>query len=241
MYIISNFVLNKKITTMSKSKYSVSLDDIFLISGRRIEIDLYNMSIYIKEHGFFRIDDCIYNVKNNIASYVSMDAVTTFIYEQMFKARNNRNTITHEYSQHRSLFTQNIGKYISAIYKTLGIGNSNDINYLRDTKDHTYLCFLNGIVDITKDDISLKPYHEILKKGKIILNNKIIKRNIIINQETISTGDFYQFAKLAMTNDNKNNLQGFTALKSAIGYMVSTYKDPSTAKMIFFSDVNNCD
>ena len=106
---------------------------------------------------------------------------------------------------------------------------------LRDTATKSYIPFNNGIVQVTRDDVVLKGYGDVLVGKTCILNDKIIPRNVDLSVKNYTDGAWYKFCLNAVGKD------GIEHLMRVIGYMLHTYKDRSNARMIMFSDSDNLD
>lgn len=106
---------------------------------------------------------------------------------------------------------------------------------LRDTAHKSYIPFDNGIVQVTKSDVTLRGYSDVLVGKTCILNDKIIPRKVDLSVLNYEDGSWYKFCRNAVGED------GLPFLMRAIGYMLHTYKDKSKAKMIMFSDSDNLD
>lgn len=109
-----------------------------------------------------------------------------------------------------------------------------------DTKDTVFLYFKNGILEIKGDSKKLIPYDE-MPENFLIWKDEIIDRSY---KEDESDGDWSKFVEL-ITSDMSEDESGdkavvnekrLKAVKSALGYLVSRYKDPSRAKAVCFVD-----
>jgi len=101
-----------------------------------------------------------------------------------------------------------------------------NIQFNRDSSNSSFIYFENGFTEVKQDSIEYNEYKN--------LKRKIWKKQIIEGSYTITKtrSDFEEF----LFNVCRRNIQRFTALKSAIGFMLHSYKDPTRAKAIVLID-----
>lgn len=104
---------------------------------------------------------------------------------------------------------------------------------LRDTATESFIPFINGIVSVTKENITLKTYSQVLLGETCIMNDRIIPRKIDLSKNDFKKGVWYKFCENAVGKD------GIGYLMRSLGYLLHTYKDKANAKMIMFSDTSN--
>lgn len=130
--------------------------------------------------------------------------------------------------------------------ETLQIFN---LDLIKDTKDKSFFFFKNCVVEVSANEIKTKSYAEFDKK---IWKNQIIKRNFAKidpdpdNELNPFNSDFCQFlmnvcsVRNQIDPDNRKarilDTQRFTALKTAIGYLMHTYQNPTLTKAIIFCE-----
>ncbi len=96
-----------------------------------------------------------------------------------------------------------------------------------DTEDTVWFYFENTAVKVTATGIMPIKYEDL---PHLVWEERIIKRDF---KNLPSTGsDFQQFC----LNISGGDVKRFEALESIIGYLLSTYKDPSNPKAIIFVD-----
>jgi len=98
----------------------------------------------------------------------------------------------------------------------------------RDTKEEAFLYYRNCVVKVTADKIETIPYTNL---GGYIWRKYVNEREFVPNDGKQS--EYEQFITLASGNDLKKD-----AFKSAIGYMIHEYKDPSNPKCVILNDEN---
>ncbi len=100
-------------------------------------------------------------------------------------------------------------------------------NMIRDTKDTCHFFFKNHIVQVGGEgQIKYIPYPE---SNGLIWKNQLINRNFKKND---SKGDFEKF----LFNVVGQSDERFNSLRSVIGYLLHTYKNPSLAKAVVLCD-----
>ncbi|WP_282074495.1 hypothetical protein [Maribacter aquivivus] len=100
----------------------------------------------------------------------------------------------------------------------------------KDDKEIVRLFFDNKVIQIAANGIKVESYKKFQKLNNYILSNQIINRDYSLKDDNKS--DFSRFLKF-VTNDNLH----FKSICSAIGYLVSSYKNPSIAKAIIITDI----
>ncbi len=98
--------------------------------------------------------------------------------------------------------------------------------FVEDTKEKAMFFYNNCFVEIDETDTQIKSYEE-LKDN--IWEEQLIKRDFSLATDV---SDFEQFIK----NVCRKNLSRINSLKSAIGYLLHSYKDPTRTKAIIFTD-----
>lgn len=112
-----------------------------------------------------------------------------------------------------------------------------DINFIKDTEDYCYIFFKNETVCINKDDVITV---DRLKMDGMIWQDQVIDRQF--EQITIDyTCDFKEFLKNVSKYDGELDLGLYDRLRSMIGYLIHTYKDPKKAVAIVINDDNEED
>ena len=101
-----------------------------------------------------------------------------------------------------------------------------NIVFKRDTTKEGFLFYKNGYVTVTATSVQLIDYKDM--NGKI-WEKQIIDRDYL---PTKKRSDFEEF----MHNACRKDVQRTTALKSGIGYLLHTFKDPNNAKAVIFVD-----
>ncbi|MHB8853677.1 MAG: bifunctional DNA primase/polymerase [Ignavibacteriaceae bacterium] len=101
-----------------------------------------------------------------------------------------------------------------------------DVNFIEDTKDKAMFFFNNCLIEVMKDSVEIKNYNQL---NGYIWEEQLNKRDF---SSSSSISDF----ETCINNICLNNGQRIISLKTAIGYLLHAYKDPSCAKAIIFID-----
>jgi hypothetical protein len=162
-------------------------------------------------------------IENNIVDEVSSTDVKEFVMNHVermateeFEGTNRNEIIETLIKSANQLFTQQFLEFII----------TRNIEFNKDTADKGYFYFLNGYVKVNKHSKEFLNYR---KLDGNIWKKQIIKRKYIENEYKTPYEDF-------LFNVCRSNGERFNALKSAIGYMLHTYKDPTVRKAIIFID-----
>jgi len=102
----------------------------------------------------------------------------------------------------------------------------------RDTKDKTLIFYRNKIVVITANGYSLESYKKFKNRNQFIFTEQIIQRDF--DESAIMEGDFAKFCGF-VTNDKRHLLN----LQTTLGFLISTYKNPSVARAVIVSDMQS--
>ncbi len=159
------------------------------------------------------------NIKNNLIYQDDKDVLYKKIAD-----------IFSESEAHLALFIDRPNAYIGS--DKICFLPSFEPKLLRDNKKTSYIPFINGIVKITADEISVNPFKNILSTKRLLYKDDIKDFKIQITTDYLD-GDFARFVSNAVT------AEGFDYAMRAIGYLLHKYKDPSMAKIVAFSDAND--
>ncbi|MBX3007602.1 MAG: bifunctional DNA primase/polymerase [Melioribacteraceae bacterium] len=101
-----------------------------------------------------------------------------------------------------------------------------ELDFLKDRKEKAYFFFNNVVLEVSAEGIKIWRYEEL--KG-CIWEKHIIQRDF---EQSDIESTFQKFIE----NICKNDLSRIAALRSAIGYLLHAYKDPTRTKAIIFTD-----
>ncbi|MCC9167597.1 hypothetical protein [Pontibacter harenae] len=166
-------------------------------------------------------------VENNIIKAVTIDHIKDFVrkfIESLPMYLDEENGVT------RYDLLEKVYKAASTYLSEANLSFIKELKpkYLRDTKDEGFIFYQNCFVKVTKDAVTCADYSNL--QGHI-WENQQKARNFVFN-EANSTGDFGQLAFNISNKDQKR----FESLRSAIGYLLHSYKDQALTKAIIFVD-----
>ncbi len=99
--------------------------------------------------------------------------------------------------------------------------------FSRDTKDSAYFYFANGFAKVTKNGTDFRDYSQ--------LEGVIWERQKLAREYRAADGPDGEFSRF-LFNVCGRDLQRFSAMRTALGYMLHQYKDRSLTKAIVFID-----
>lgn len=112
-----------------------------------------------------------------------------------------------------------------------------DINFMKDDEETMYFFFKNCYVSVDKDNVSTHSYEQM--KG-YIWESQIIPREFITvpAKEIRKKSEFYTFIRDVSRDMDHENFKRFRSLRTVIGYLLHTFKDPAVPKSIVFMDAS---
>jgi len=140
------------------------------------------------------------------------------------------------------------------VYSSAGYENTIELNELKDTKNVAYKAFKNCIVKITKNNYKIISYEDLAES---VWESSIIKRefqgslNLFDASSNKRKNLFKTFIEMAVLYKNtdsnsedwrdeymsdKSTEKTLLSLRTALGYLIHSYNDPSCAKAVFFVD-----
>ncbi len=207
-----------------------------LENSGRATILQYPLFTFLHQHGFYSyrsVDSSlkVYKVERGIAKVVDKSEIYNFINDNVFRRKTKTGIPKCDYPRHMELFLRSWTSIVND--SKMSLLPKMEMKLLRDNKTEGFFFFQDGVVRVRRGSIMKLDMQEAITDGGIILEDKIIPRDItIVSKETAMASDFGLFAIRAVGHE------GFPALKKALGYMMHTFKDKANAKMVFFSDAN---
>lgn len=102
-----------------------------------------------------------------------------------------------------------------------------EIKFLEDTSTAAYFPYLNGIVKVTADTLSLIPYE---KSEFVVFKTNILPRVFTEKMKTQwQKGNWYQFMKNIANGEGKNRIDNF---QTVIGYLLHRYYERKLKSII---------
>jgi len=191
---------------------------------QQVKINVNDLYELLQEEGFGKIyignEPFFVTMTNNVISEVTIPLIKDFILHYIDKTINikrRKNMVKEKVIRSsRTLFAESSLEFLQTLKP----------KFVKDEKDKAYFFYKNGYVEITKDEITHKPYS---KLNGFIWERQKINRNYI---ESDSHTVFKQFISNVSGCDDSR----IKAIKSAIGYLLHGYRNPAIAKAIIFID-----
>lgn len=195
--------------------------------NEKIKISRIRFKKFLESEGFckYKIESnhLFVRVENNIVEEIDSIDVKEFVMNYLermateeFEGTNRNEIIEALIKSANQLFTQQFLEFLI----------TRNIEFNKDTFDTGYFYFKNGFVEVS---ISRIDFHNYKNINKHIWKKQIIDRNFVESSKRSVFEDF-------LFNVCRSEVKRYEALKSAIGYLLHTYKDPSITKSIVFID-----
>ena len=137
------------------------------------------------------------------------------------------------------------GPILDSLHKSTGLFSEKNLKLLKtiklsfisDTPEYGYFFFQNIIVQVSKDEIKLRPYTDY---GDFVWEKSIIQLdfNPVDTIELQQKSDFMRFLlDLTIVEEPEKAKMRFSSLASSIGYLLHRFKDPATTKAIILMDI----
>lgn len=203
------------------------------VDNNRVKINRTRYKRFLESEGFckYRIDAAngtganylFVKIENNIVEEIDSIDEKEFVMIYLeslpideFTGTNRTDVIDALIKSNNQLFTQQFLEFLI----------TKNIEFNKDTNGKGYFYFKNGYVEITKDNVRFNNYQ---KLEKHIWKKQIIRRDYVTSERR---SVFEELLFNICRSDHKR----YEALKSGIGYLLHTYKDPSISKAIIFID-----
>jgi hypothetical protein len=195
--------------------------------NEKIKISRIRFKKFLESEGFCKYkmesNHLFVRVENNIVEEIDSIDVKEFVMNYLermateeFEGTSRNEIIDALIKSANQLFTQQFLEFLI----------TRNIEFNKDTFDKGYFYFKNGFVEVSIDKIE---FHNYKNLNKHIWKKQIINRKFIESNKRSVFEDF-------LFNVCRNEVKRYEALKSAIGYLLHTYKDPSITKSIVFID-----
>jgi 5S rRNA maturation endonuclease (ribonuclease M5) len=230
-YTEDNNTENTKEPTLIENNNNI--DKIFwYIDDKKFKIDQLSLIEVMNDQGFYKLypyeslKSILLYKKANIVKEVSNEIIKDHIHQWI----ENKTIETDENEDNTKILIKNaLIKGTNVYFGRPFLEHLPQIadNFNYDTLNCAYFYFLNGFVKVTKEDTVFHEYNEL---HGYIWNQQIISRNY--NPTDPKSSEFNTF----LANVTKKDATRLFALKTAIGYLLHRYKDPSNAKVVTFLD-----
>jgi len=195
--------------------------------NEKLKISRIRFKKFLESEGFckYKIESnhLFVRIENNIVEEIDGIDVKEFVMNYLermateeFEGTNRNEIIDALIKSANQLFTQQFLEFLI----------TRNIEFNKDTFSKGYFYFKNGFVEVSIGSIEFYNYK---KLNKHIWKKQIIDRNYIHSEKRSVFEDF-------LFNVCRNEVKRYEALKSGIGYLLHTYKDPSFAKAVVFID-----
>lgn len=209
--------------TYNEIKDELSIQDFWFIEedskgNTKIKIDALNYKLFLETNGFKKYfpNDSLKPtwvlVKSNIVTETSPEKIKDFVLQWLL--HNKKLDVWSYCASFQNLFSETFLLMLESI----------DLLMLKDTKQTSYIAFLNGILTVTKDNIELKDYIDV--EG-YVWETQIIKRNFKISDN--NDNDYKQFIYNISHKEPES-------IESVIGYLLSNYKNLMSNKAVILND-----
>jgi len=197
-------------------------DDVFWqADGKKITIVPHDYAIFLHKHGFAKY----YPERSNKPTYVyieenkvsesSVELIKDFVLKYCLSK--GEIDVYNHCAKSAQLFTESHLNMLESI----------DMRILQDSRYVSYIPFLNGVVQVTKDKVELLSYIDI---DGYIWKEQIIKRNF--TRLPSHDNNFQDFVHKVSAQDAER----IKAMESTLGYLIHTFKDKTDQKAIIFND-----
>lgn len=197
-------------------------DDVFWqADGKKITIVPHDYAKFLHKHGFAKY----YPERSNKPTYVyieenkvsesSVELIKDFVLKYCL-SKGELDVYNH-CAKSAQLFTESHLNMLESI----------EMRILQDSRYVSYIPFLNGVVQVTKDEVKLLSYIDI---DGYIWKEQIIKRNFTRHKS--HDNNFEDFVHKVSAQDE----QRIKAMESTLGYLIHTFKDKTDQKAIIFND-----
>lgn len=196
-------------------------------NGSYIEISYYKLVQLLFNLGYRRYDKSgevhIIRIQDNIADIVD----TAKIIDEVEKYINLWNQEVMPDGANKITVINKLYKGLSSYFSTMllyRLRPDNPIQFNVHTQHKAFFYYRNGFVEITKDEVRLRPYKEL---DKLIWRNQILQRDFVPSGK--DEGVFFKFCNnIADNYHNKglnrpNNPNRFRVFKSIIGKLLHSY------------------
>lgn len=195
----------------------------WIIQDNKAKLFINLLIEYLESEGFAKIffakDYMFIRDVNNIISEVSKVNIKDFIITQIS---------VNSSGMEKSLILEYLLRNINTVCSehTLECLKTIKPVFAADTMDCSYYYFKNCFIKVTRDAIERREYSELTDK---IWEKQKSEHDFAFTRKR---SDFQLFIE----NVCKRSSERINALRSAIGYLLVSYKDPSEAKAVIFTD-----
>lgn len=199
--------------------------------NRRVRINRTRFKRFLESEGFckYRIESSagsnylFIRIEDNIIEEISQIDVKEFVMNYLdqlpieeFEGTSKGEVIDIIIKSNNQIFTDQFLEFLI----------TKNIEIQKDRRDNAFIYFKNGFISITKENTTFNEYK---KLEGYVWKKHIIRRDYVLTKKRSI------FEELIF-NICRHDRKRYDALKSGIGYLLHTYKDPSLAKAIVLID-----
>jgi len=210
---------------MTNSQQKELLEAMFKIEGDKVEVQQMGLIHLLQEMGFGICRD-------EKSPYNNQLILNNSNVIEVFNERNLANMLVSLMREHKldpkliEKFVRGSGGYLAL--NKLQFLNSTNVNILKDTREETYLPFMNCLVKVSKFGCQIIDYKDI--EGQILSDTRI-KRDF----NRLETSDGCNFKEFCRMITGRNELR-FKSLQSILGYLLHTNKEAQENKIVLLYD-----
>lgn len=186
--------------------------------GEKCKVDLIKYKKFLESSGFKKYfpfgtqKPTWVKILSNQVEETSVEKIKDYVLDYLLEK--GKVSVWSYFASYQSLFSENFLLMLDTV----------ELMILKDTRDKSFIAFRNGILEVTKEKIDLVEYVDV---DGYIWKSHIIDRDFEITESKVN--DFQKF----IANISNNNPK---AIESAIGYLLSTYKNKMNNKAIILND-----
>lgn len=210
---------------MTNSQQKELFQAMFKIEGDKVEVQQMGLIHLLQEIGYGICRDEL-SPYNNQLIYKRNNVI------EVYNEKNLAHKLVSLMKDHKldnkliEKFIRGCGTYLAP--NKLQFLKTIELNILRDTRDTTYISFMNRLIKITRNGYEVIRYKDI--DGSILSDSRIKKT--FVEPETSEGCNFKEFCKM-VTGSNEVR---FKSLKSILGYLLHTNKEAQENKIVILYD-----
>jgi len=204
-------------------KENVEQDDFWTIEEQRngknkVIVDVLKFKYFLESNGFkkhFPSDaekPTFVRVQSNKVKETSEAKIKDFVLNYLLS--NDEIEVYKYCANFQNLFSESFLLLLETI----------ELMLLKDTKDISFIAYRNGVIEVMKHEVKLIDYIDV---DGYIWENQIIQRDFVFSENI--ENDYKKF--ILNISNNKP-----TSIESAIGYLISNYKNKRNNKCIILND-----
>lgn len=168
-------------------------------------------------------------VKDNVIEVISMIELVQLVKDELLKFNTEQGVDAYE----MEILTEQYAKSIKQLHakERMSLISVIEENFLRDTAEASFFCFLNCIVRVSKNGVEQMSYDEL--GNKYVWKSQIISRTFSDLLELEYTQSvFSQFI-----SNVAGSVENYNYLRRIMGYLMHGYIDPANPKAVILQDL----